>query len=182
MTTKLTIRYWFCEIVAALFVLLFLYTAIIKLQLIDIFIFTIQYNPILKPYAYVVGWLVPITELLISLALIIPITRRAAVVSATLLMVIFTAYVGYMLATFSSLPCSCGGIIETMSWKDHLFFNSSFDILGLLAIFLHPNSLFATNRNSRTPVEKSRHQLKNSILFYEKDVFSDDRRHAGHRP
>jgi len=33
------------------------------------------------------------------------------------------------------MPCSCGGVLEKMSWSDHLVFNISFVILSLVALY-----------------------------------------------
>ena len=162
MADKRMIRYWFFEIVAALFILLFLYTAITKLAAIDRFIYIIQTVPAMKPYAHLLGWGIPITELVICTLLFIPAMRRIGLGAATLLMIGFTAYIARMMVTMSKLPCSCGGIINSMGWKDHLIFNSTFVALGIFAILLHPKSLLMTNRNSRTPAKKvgNIHSLK----------------------
>ena len=34
------------------------------------------------------------------------------------------------------IPCSCGGVLEKMSWNEHLIFNIAFVVLGLVAILL----------------------------------------------
>ena len=51
-------------------------------------------------------------------------------------MTIFTLYIGYMVAFVPKLPCSCGGIIQKMSWNQHLIFNVGFILLGVYAIWL----------------------------------------------
>ncbi|MCC9073533.1 hypothetical protein LNQ49_18305 [Flavobacterium sp. F-65] len=46
-----------------------------------------------------------------------------------------------MLNYSSYLPCSCGGILEKMSWLEHLIFNFIFVLLAGLALWLnHPHS------------------------------------------
>jgi hypothetical protein len=39
-----------------------------------------------------------------------------------------------MIAFDPELPCSCGGILQSMNWTQHLIFNIFFTLLGLGAI------------------------------------------------
>jgi len=39
-----------------------------------------------------------------------------------------------MLLSGQHLPCTCGGIISKMSWKQHLGFNALFILVGLIGI------------------------------------------------
>jgi hypothetical protein len=52
------------------------------------------------------------------------------------LMLIFTFYIAYMIGFAAQLPCSCGGVLKEMSWKQHLFFNIGFTLLSLAGILL----------------------------------------------
>jgi hypothetical protein len=51
-------------------------------------------------------------------------------------MFLFTIYVGLMISFAPHLPCSCGGVIKQMSWKQHLTFNTFFTALALFGIWL----------------------------------------------
>jgi hypothetical protein len=51
-------------------------------------------------------------------------------------MILFTAYIIGLFSIDKELPCSCGGIIALLSWKQHLVFNSVFILLNALAIRL----------------------------------------------
>lgn len=140
----------FQEIVAALFVLLFLYTAITKLADTGYFAGAMAHSPLIGRYSQFLSGFIPAVELGVSLMLLIPRTRYAGLVVSVTLMVVFTAYIGYMVATSSILPCTCGGIIQKMSWHQHLWFNSAFLLLGLAGLALHKRSI-AKDRSSRTP-------------------------------
>ncbi len=46
-------------------------------------------------------------------------------------MVMFCAYIYIILNYSASVPCSCGGIIEKLGWKEHLVFNLFFVLLAV---------------------------------------------------
>jgi uncharacterized membrane protein YphA (DoxX/SURF4 family) len=146
------------DIAAGLFILLFMYTAIMKLKDIHLFIGSMSHTPLLRPYATLLAGLIPGVEIAISIALIIPSTRYMGLVLATGLMGVFTLYVGLILHSMKELPCTCGGVLQQMNWQEHFLFNISFLTLGLAGIHAH-KKIIAINRSSRTPVKESRHQL-----------------------
>jgi hypothetical protein len=51
-------------------------------------------------------------------------------------MTLFTAYIIAMFIVAPEMPCSCGGIIQQLSWKQHIVFNCIFIGLNGLAIYL----------------------------------------------
>ncbi len=151
----------FVDVVAALFVLLFLYTAIEKLKDIPGFIGAMSRSELIGGMATVVAWVVPVTELIIVVLLIVPRLRMTGLVAATALMAVFTIYIAYILLSAKKLPCKCGGVIESLGWRDHLLLNLGFLMAGLATIF-HKNIIkrfTAINRSSRIPVETSRRKF-----------------------
>lgn len=124
------------EIIAALFILLFVYTASSKLLEMHKFQYTIAKSPLIGDFANLISWAVPITEISIAIILLIPKTRLVGLYASTALMAIFTLYIGYMIAFTPKLPCSCGGVIKYMSWNQHLLFNIFFTLLGVWGIML----------------------------------------------
>jgi hypothetical protein len=150
MTSK--IRFWYVLSIVAIFVFLFLYTAVEKLKDIDRFIYTIETIDRMKPFAHFAGWAVPILELIVVLLLAIPHSRYIGLCIGTVLMGAFTTYVGFMLSNVSHLPCTCGGVLERMNWREHLYFNSILTLLGLIATLSYPTHFVRMNRISRTPV------------------------------
>ncbi|MFL5786964.1 MAG: MauE/DoxX family redox-associated membrane protein [Flavisolibacter sp.] len=124
------------DIIALLFVILFLYTGIAKLMEFDVFQEQLMDSPILAFAAPVVAWGLPITELIISILLFIPKYRLKGLYAALLMMILFTGYVGWLLAFAPELPCSCGGIMEALSWKAHLIVNIALIGLALTGIIL----------------------------------------------
>ena len=150
---------WFVELIAAFLVFLFIYTAINKLVDIERFRTVLSSSPYLKQIASPISWLMPITELLICLLLFIPMSRAIGLLCSFILMGIFSLYVGLMILFSTSLPCSCGGVIQKMTWPQHLIFNICISLLSLLGWKIKRNlnkNFIAINRQSRTPVQNSR--------------------------
>jgi hypothetical protein len=140
------------EIIAALFILLFLYTALTKLEHRTRFVLAMRESPLIGNFANPLSWLVPMAEFSIVLCLIFPATRFAGLLMSTLLIFIFSGYIAYMLISKSHLPCNCGGVLEKMSWRQHLIFNIVFLLLGIVGIQLSRKTIYHDNRSSRIPV------------------------------
>jgi len=123
------------EIIAALFILLFVYTATSKLLEFYSFRTVLSRSPLIGKNAFLLAWVLPLAELVIALLLFFPRSRRLGLWASLGLMVLFTAYLGYMITFASHLPCSCGGVIRHMTWTQHLVFNFFFTLLALTAIW-----------------------------------------------
>jgi hypothetical protein len=124
------------EIIALLFVMLFLYTEIAKLMEFDVFQEQLNDSPILEPVASLVAWGLPLTEFIVSLILFVPKYRLKGLYASLILMILFTGYVGWLLAFAPELPCSCGGIMEALSWKAHLAVNIGLVGLSVIGIII----------------------------------------------
>jgi hypothetical protein len=140
----------FSEIVAGLFVLLFAYTAIMKLKDLHFFMGSMSHVPLLRPYTALLAGLVPGVEISIVVVLLIPKTRYIGLFLGTILMAIFTAYISCILLFMEDLPCSCGGVIQQLNWPQHLIFNIIFLLMGTIAVYWNKH-LIAITRRSRTP-------------------------------
>jgi hypothetical protein len=124
------------EIISALFILMFLYTALSKSYHIDSTADVLKKTPGFANYALEGAWAVVIAEYLAALSLFIPKTRKIGLYASLILMLLFTGYIAYMKAFVPDLPCSCGGVISKMNWSQHLVFNIFFTLLALLGILL----------------------------------------------
>jgi hypothetical protein len=122
------------EIIAHVFIILFLYTGVAKFLDFDLFQEQLAESPVLESVAPIVAWGLPITEFIISLMLFFPRFRLKGLYASFIIMVLFTAYVITILSIDQELPCSCGGIVEALSWKGHLIFNSTLVLLSFIAI------------------------------------------------
>lgn len=125
------------DVICYLFVLLFLYAATSKLMDYDKFQLQISKSPIITDFASVLVWLVPGLEIVISAALLIERTRLIGLYAAFALMLLFTMYIYAILNYSDSIPCSCGGVLQKMTWDQHLIFNIVFVILGIVGVLLH---------------------------------------------
>lgn len=123
------------EGICLLYVLLFAYAAISKLIDHQQFAQQLQESP-LHRFAAILVWLVPASELVLAALLLIPTTRKLALYGSFLLMMTFTLYIIYILKYTLDIPCSCGGLLEDMTWPQHLIFNIVFTALALTAIVL----------------------------------------------
>lgn len=127
-------------IVSALFILLFVYTGISKLQNWSTLSFVLKSYPLIGDYASLVATGLPVTELVVSALLFIPRTRRIGLWASLVLMSLFTVYLVYMLLFTPKLPCTCGGLLEKLSWPQHLLFNLFCILLALVGIANQPRS------------------------------------------
>ncbi len=154
-TKKLTAER-FTEVIAALFILLFVYTACSKLLQYEQFKGMLSKSPLISQYSGLLSIAIPITELIIAMLLFFPRTRREGLILSLLLMMLFTIYIAYMMLFSSHLPCSCGGIVQKLSWKQHLFLNLFLIVIAATTVNQH-KVFIAINRGNRKPVEQSRH-------------------------
>jgi len=123
-------------LLAMLAVLLFAYTAFYKFMEHERFLQTLTAVFIFGGYTTLLSWFVPVLELVIVALILYPRTFRIGMWCFVSAMVMFTLYILAMLIWMDKLPCSCGGVIEKLSWPQHLIFNLAFIGLGLLALRL----------------------------------------------
>jgi uncharacterized membrane protein YphA (DoxX/SURF4 family) len=116
--------------------ILFLYTGVSKLLEYDVFKEQIAESAILRPMAPLIAWLLPLTEFSLSILLFLPRLRLRLFYASFVLMLLFTGYIIYILNFNKELPCSCGGVLAELSWKQHLVFNGIFIALAITAILL----------------------------------------------
>ncbi len=123
------------NVISLLFIVLFVYAAFSKLQDFDTFTLQLAQSPLLSAYAEIISWMVPGLEIAIAILLVFEKFRMPALYASFTLMVMFATYI-YIILNFSDyVPCSCGGVLEDMSWTQHLIFNTVFILLTATAIF-----------------------------------------------
>ncbi len=122
--------------ISIFFILLFLYTGIVKLMEVNLFKEQLASSPLLGSLAGIVTWALPIGEILLAIVLLIPAWRLKGLYLSAILMTLFTAYVAVILFMDNQLYCSCGGIIEELSPKQHLLFNSACIVLCIIGIIV----------------------------------------------
>ncbi len=124
------------EVMAALLVVLFIYTAVSKWLTFDDFQGQMRNQAIPSWLALMLIWGLPPIEIATGIALCFRRSRLAGFWSSTLLMAIFTGYILLVICkVFDRVPCSCGGVIKSLGWTAHLYFNLFF--LGISVAGVH---------------------------------------------
>jgi uncharacterized membrane protein YphA (DoxX/SURF4 family) len=123
-------------IISYFFVILFLYSGASKLMEYSLFQEQIAVSPILRPISTYIAWILPTTEFLAAILLFFPKSRLKGLYFSLVLMILFTGYIIAILLFDKQLPCSCGGILESLSWKEHLAFNSICIAVGAISTIL----------------------------------------------
>ncbi|WP_422351013.1 MauE/DoxX family redox-associated membrane protein [Flagellimonas sp.] len=121
-------------LIGLLLAILFTYTAANKLIHLDLFQLRLGRMPYLAPFAIWISWLIPFLELVIAGLLLFEKYRRMALWGSLLLLGVFTIYIAVVLNFSDSIPCTCGGVISALGWKDHMLFNGAFMLLTLLGL------------------------------------------------
>lgn len=121
-----------------LLILLFTYTAVSKWLNMEAHLYAIRNQPFSRPVNDFLAHALPVTEIITVILLVIHTTRLWGLYLSLLLMFLFTGYVlAILLGLFGRIPCSCGGVIELLGWKEHLVFNIFFLAISIAAIRLH---------------------------------------------
>lgn len=126
------------EIISFLFVFLFVYAAVVKLVDYDAFVTQIGSSPILPGnLRFFLAFFIPVLELVAAFLYFFPPLRKQALWLSAGLMAAFTGYVFAILELAPHVPCSCGGVLESLGWTEHLVFNIFFLVLALGGIIIY---------------------------------------------
>ena len=118
-----TIYHHLTALISYFFIVLFTYAAVSKMRDFENFQIQLAQSPLLSAYAGLISYGVIVLELVIAGILVFPKVRIVGLYASFGLMVAFTVYIYLILNHSDSVPCSCGGILEKMGWKEHLIFN-----------------------------------------------------------
>ncbi|MES3016640.1 MAG: MauE/DoxX family redox-associated membrane protein [Bacteroidota bacterium] len=82
-------------------------------------------------------WGVPAVELFTAALLLFNRTKFYGTILSLFLLICFSAYIALVQFNyFDYVPCSCGGIIGSLSWEQHFVFNLVFIVMAASAILL----------------------------------------------
>jgi len=130
-----------------LLVLLWVYAAISKIIDFKNFAFQMKLQAFGSHAAIYVAYFLPCLELATAGLLFFKRTAPAGLYCSLLLLSVFTGYVALVvLHFFSSIPCTCGGILQKMGWKPHLVFNIFYLAVTMTAIILNQKKEVAASR------------------------------------
>ncbi|HVU94836.1 MAG TPA: MauE/DoxX family redox-associated membrane protein [Puia sp.] len=125
------------EITGGLIILLFAYASLSKILNFAHFINEINNQPLPNEWTPFLAYTIPAIEIVIVVLLVVPPWRMWGFLLSALFMAVFTVYAAVILMNgFSYVPCSCGGVIELLNWKQHLILNIVFLFLSLLGSWL----------------------------------------------
>ncbi len=125
------------EFISYFFILLFCYASISKIMDFENFQIQISESPLLSENAGFIPFAIIILELIIAGLLCYRKTRNVGLIGSFILMLIFTGYIFFIIRTSENLSCSCGGILEKMSWHQHLYLNIGCVVLSVIALGLN---------------------------------------------
>lgn len=132
-------------LVSLLFILLFVYAAVSKLLDFETFQIQLGQTTLLRPVADWLPWAVVVTELLVASLLCFVKTRLLGLYMSLFLMILFTVYIVIILSFVANVPCSCGGVLQAMGWKDHLIFNGFLMVIAFIGILIQRKQEYNLN-------------------------------------
>lgn len=122
------------------FIVLFAYTAVSKIITFHSFQLILHKSVLIGEFSVWVAYFVPSIEIIITLLLIIPKTNKIALISSLLLMVLFNAYLIYMIYFGTTRTCNCGGVLSSLNWEQHLMLNFFLMALAGIGLILNINN------------------------------------------
>lgn len=141
-------HYALVELIAFVFVLLFVFAAVTKLLEGDRFFNNLNNSPILpdKAVPVILSWAIPILEIIVAILIVGRKTRLKGFYSVLILSILFALYTSGIVFFSPYTPCSCGGIITLLSWPQHLMLNIGLILLVITGIRLYKKrNLFDTH-------------------------------------
>lgn len=132
------------EIISLLLIILFVYAAVSKIVEFQNFQAQLGQSPLLSAYTEFISYAILTIEFIVALLLAIPKSRYLALLASYGLMLLFTFYIIVILNFSPFIPCSCGGILDELGWKDHLIFNLTFTLLAAFASLIYAKNTFKT--------------------------------------
>lgn len=125
------------DVLIALFVLLFVYTASAKLMNFGDHVKAMHNQPLAGWLINILIYAIPIIEILVVALLLRETTKLVGLYIFTTSMIFFTGYVALVLSNhYARIPCSCVGLMKQLNWHAHLSINIVFTCMGLITIYM----------------------------------------------
>lgn len=139
---------YYVEATCFLYIILWVYAAVSKLMTFNKFQAQLSQSPMLTSFSEIVAYGIPIAEIALATLLWISVTRYYALLASFTLMTMFSVYI-FLITRYSSfVPCSCGGVLEKLSWNEHLVVNIGLVLLAALAVLSYPDPAKSTYQPS----------------------------------
>jgi len=140
---KLKLSNCIVPIVTVLLIVLWTYASLSKLLDYQNFRLQLGKSPLLTGFEGMVAAGVPLLEICIAVLLAVKRTATLGLYASLALLSLFTAYLVVILNYSYYIPCSCGGILQGLSWKSHIMFNGCFLALAAAAV------IFSTSQGAK---------------------------------
>lgn len=147
------------EVISALLCLLFIYAGLSKLLDHHVFSEQLERSPFIGNFAPLISYNLPFLELLVAVMLVCKPFRHIGLEVSLGLMLLFTLYVGLVLGFSKRIPCTCGSLLQAMTWRQHLIFNIVFTAIAYIGVILQRRKL---------------KELRDAALQYRTNRFSQD--------
>ena len=119
-----------------LLIILFIYASLNKISDMGKFQYELGKSPLI-PFGYnkIFAYLIICIELSIAALISYKKTRKIGFLFSFSLMFFFTIYIYYLLNFSYYIPCSCGGILDNLTWEWHIIFNATFTIIAFISYY-----------------------------------------------
>jgi len=135
------------DVIATILVMLFLYASFSKIFSYAAFKRAMHDQPFPSWFSDLLILFIPIIEIIIAVLLMFEDSRKQGFYASTAIMGVFTLYIaGILLHFFAWEPCNCGGLINSLTWQQHLIFNLFFLIISIIGVVLNQTGLLKTGR------------------------------------
>lgn len=152
------------NIVIMLLLLLWIPVSIDKILNFAIFKTGILTQPFPNHLGYTLIYTLPIVEVITAITLITERFRKIGLMISTILMIVFTGYIGIaLLGAWTELPCGCGSVINGMNWTVHFYFNLFFLTLSIVGLNLWHKIRGSDAGSETTEGESAKRQIKDII-------------------
>lgn len=119
-------------------IVLFTYAAMSKWLNMDAHLYAMRNQPFSRLVNNFLAYALPLSEMITACLLLLTATRLIGLYLSVILLTLFTGYVAMVLLNFfGRIPCSCGGVIALLGWKEHLLFTILCLLISITAIRLH---------------------------------------------
>ncbi|WP_442780940.1 MauE/DoxX family redox-associated membrane protein [Algoriphagus sp. PAP.12] len=113
------------------------------------------HNQVFPEYlADILAFAVPCLEIGLAILLIFKKTRWWGFLGSSLLLTIFTTYIGLIwVGSFPRVPCSCAGIFDSIGWQTHFYINLLFIGFSIWGLSIPANENKLSNLQSEIKQE-----------------------------
>jgi len=135
------------KLIAIALAVLFAIAAVDKLEHYAKFSLQLQSFPVDLSVLSSQAWMIPVSELMVALLLILPLTRLKGLFASLFLLSVYTLYLVCMLETRFHCICNCGEPFRSLSLKMHIAFT-------LAAVFVTGVGVVLSGRLVEAPLPK----------------------------